>query len=746
MSEHDQRSDNEGEVPGPPSRLAALRDVPASAWIVLVCALALTAGAYGLSRSQLQQRNLDHFHAHSRDVRTAIAKRMLDYELVLRGAAGLFSASDDVNRAEWRNYVEMLRTDTYLPGMQGLGFAAVVRPDDREVHIAEVRAQGFPDYTIWPAGERPVYTAITMVEPFVGRNDRALGYDMMTDDARREAMEKARDTGVAAATGRVFLLQDRGKVGIQFYMPVYRKAAPLRTVEERRAAHYGYVFSPFLMTDLILATFGGLPKDVRVRIFDAAAVERRNLLFDSGQAGATEPSADRTFRALYVEAVAVGGRAWTLEFAPSGSSLSSVEEAQPVLIASSGLVIDLLLFATLVSRAGQRRRAEARAHAMTGELRVAASQTQAIVNSVLDGIVSVDGEGRVLTFNPAAEHMFGYTASQIVGENFSKLLAEAPEGSLPLTGPLALAGRGSAQAGRRCEAVGRQSRGTTFPVELSANRISAVDRTVYVVTIRDISEAKRIGRMQDVFVSVVSHELRTPLTSLIGALELIGSGALGSFPERAQTLLDRARTNAGRLNRLVEDIIDVERLRLGRMALKVEPIDLVQVCSEGLLECQLGGDRAGIQLRLEASGSAYVLGDKCRMAQVVTNLLSNAVKFSKPNEPVVVAVTRPAGRVRVSVADRGPGIARHLQDRIFESFFQADRSDQRSNTGTGLGLSISKAIVEQHGGRIGVDSTPGAGATFYFELDEAAEGMLPAPSRDSPAARSDDGSLDSAAA
>jgi len=748
MSDHDQRGGTTGSPPGASSRfLAALADVPATAWVVLACALAITAVAYALSRSQLEQRTKDHFLAHSRDVRNAIGKRMLDYELVLRGAAGLFSASDDVNRAEWREYVETLRADTHVPGMQGVGFAVVVRPEDREVHIAEVRAQGFPNYTIWPAGTRASYTAIIFIEPFAGRNDRALGYDMATDDARREAMERARDTGVAAATGRVFLLQDKDRVGIQFYVPVYRKGMPHDTIEQRRAAQFGYVFSPFLMTDLILGTFSALPTDVHFRIYDAVAGQGPHLLYDSRQPGTSPaPDIDSAFRSAHSDTVAFGGRAWAIDFEPRGRSLSSVEEAQPVLIASSGLIIDLLLFATLASRASHRKRAEALARSMTEELRVAASQTQAIVNSVLDGIVSVDGEGSVLTFNPAAEHMFGYAAQEVVGMSFAKLLAEPPEGSAPLMGPLAFAGRGSAQAGRRCEAVGMHKRGTPFPVELSGNRITTIGRTVYVVTFRDISDAKRIERMQDAFVSVVSHELRTPLTSLIGALELINSGVLDAFPNKAAAMLAMATTNAERLSRLVGDIIDVERLRLGRMALQIESIDLVEVCSQGLVEGQPDGDRSGIQLRLEAPGSARVLGDKCRMAQVMTNLLSNALKFSSPGEAVVVAVTRKAGHVRVSVTDRGPGIAQHLQERIFERFFQADRSDQRSNTGAGLGLSIAKAIVEQHGGHIGVESAPGAGATFFFELNEVGEEALPAPPHDQPAVADEGGKISSAAA
>lgn len=729
MTTHDQRQEMATGRRSAASRLAdTLRDIPPSVWFVLVLSLLITAGAYSMSRHHVEQRARDLFLAHSRDVRTAIAKRMLDYELLLRGGAGLFSASDNVSRVEWREYVESLRIDVHVPGMQGVGFAMVVRPEDREVHIAEVRAQGFPGYTIWPASTHEIYTPVVFVEPFAGRNDRALGYDMSTDDARREAMERARDSGAAATTARVFLLQDQDKVGIQFYLPVYRKGAPHGSLEQRRAAVIGYVFSPFLMTDLMRGTFGDAQPDVQFRIYDRADGGGRSVLYDSTQPGTSPaPVRDREFDPQHTEAVAFGGRVWTIEFVPRVLALSAADEAQPLYIAASGIVIDLLLFLTLVSRATSQRQAEALARSMTEDLRLAASETQAIVNSVLDGIVSVDGDGCIITFNPAAELMFGYSAKEVVGREFVMLLDHPPEGGTPLRGLLTFAGRGSAQAGRRCEAVGMHKGGPPFPIELSASRIAAAGKTLYVVTIRDISEAKRMERMQDEFVSVVSHELRTPLTSLVGALDMINSGALRTRPDKAASLIDTATVSARRLGRLVGDIIDVERLRLGRMQLQMEPTDMVEICSQAMTECQPDSDRFGIQFRLEATGSAHTRADKLRMGQVMTSLLSNAAKFSSPHEAVVVAVACRAGKVRVSVSDRGPGIPPHLQEHIFESFFQVDRSDRRSNTGAGLGLSIAKAIVEQHGGRIGVESTPGAGATFFFELNEACAEIAPAP-------------------
>jgi PAS domain S-box-containing protein len=240
-----------------------------------------------------------------------------------------------------------------------------------------------------------------------------------------------------------------------------------------------------------------------------------------------------------------------------------------------------------------------------------------------------------------------------------------------------------------------------------------------LVLVRDITERKKVERLKNEFVSTVSHELRTPLTSIRGSLGLLRGGVAGTLPAEAERLIEIAFKNSERLVRLINDILDIEKIESGALAFDRRPLDLAHLV-ENAVEA-LGGFAAELGVRLVVAPSvrpAIVLADHDRLMQVMANLLSNAAKFSPPGGEVVVDVTAVLGGFRVAVRDHGPGIPEDFRDRVFERFAQADASDRRQKGGTGLGLSICKAIVERHGGTIGFESSS-CGTTFWFELADA---------------------------
>lgn len=240
-----------------------------------------------------------------------------------------------------------------------------------------------------------------------------------------------------------------------------------------------------------------------------------------------------------------------------------------------------------------------------------------------------------------------------------------------------------------------------------------------MLTYLDITERERNDRLRSEFISVASHELRTPLTSLLGALELIDSEKIGQLPTKVKPLLGLAHRNAGRLKTLINDIVLVQKLEENVLNFNFEKIDLVEIINQAISDCEEYGTKSTVAFLLEENiGHAFVRADAERLQQVVANLLSNAVKFSPVESSVTINLSRKDGRVRVTVQDQGPGIAAEMHDRIFEKFGQADSSSTRVNAGTGLGLSISKTIIEHHGSTLGLVSKLGAGAEFYFEIDE----------------------------
>lgn len=237
--------------------------------------------------------------------------------------------------------------------------------------------------------------------------------------------------------------------------------------------------------------------------------------------------------------------------------------------------------------------------------------------------------------------------------------------------------------------------------------------------VMDISELKRLDRMKSEFVSTVSHELRTPLTSIRGSLGLVAGGVAGQLPEKARELVEIARNNCERLIRLINDILDIEKLESGQLAFNSKVLDLMAVVEQAMKTNEGYAEQHRTRLNLvSAAAGAQVLGDQDRLVQVLTNLISNACKFSPPASSVDIAVTREEAFIRVSITDHGQGISEEFRKRIFQRFSQDDSRDSRQKGGTGLGLSISKAIVERMSGTIGFDSQPGVGTTFYFNLPE----------------------------
>lgn len=243
---------------------------------------------------------------------------------------------------------------------------------------------------------------------------------------------------------------------------------------------------------------------------------------------------------------------------------------------------------------------------------------------------------------------------------------------------------------------------------------------------RDVTEQKRHEQMKDEFVATVSHELRTPLTSIAGALGLLAGGVGGVLPDSTIRLLKIAQTNCQRLVRLVNDILDIQKIETGNMAFDFQPLE-VRALVEEAIEANRGfAETYGVPVRLDNSAiSGFVLADADRLTQVVTNLLSNAVKFSPRGAEVIVAIASCGAGVRISVRDHGPGIPEAYRESIFEKFVQVDATNTRLIGGTGLGLNIVKQIVERLKGEISFETAPGGGTIFHLALG-ALELAIPA--------------------
>lgn len=238
-----------------------------------------------------------------------------------------------------------------------------------------------------------------------------------------------------------------------------------------------------------------------------------------------------------------------------------------------------------------------------------------------------------------------------------------------------------------------------------------------VIVLHDITERSRMENMKNEFVSTVSHELRTPLTSIRGSLGLILGGATGELNDKTKGLLDIAHNNCERLIRLINDILDIEKIEAGRMNFSFQATPLQEIIKNAIQINQALGEKNNINIVLKGDIPDIEINvDFDRLTQVITNLVSNAVKFSPKGGDVVLTATKDREYIQVEVTDSGSGIPKEFQNHIFEKFAQADSSTVRKQGGTGLGLSISKAIIEKMGGQLSFTSQEHHGTTFYFRL------------------------------
>ena len=314
-----------------------------AAWAVLIVSLLITFAAWHLARKEIERTAHSRFDARIAEIEAVITGRLLDYRQVLRGAAGLFAASKSIERDQWRAYVQSLSIEQGYPGLHGIGFSQRISAAEKNAHIRQVRAEGFPAYDIWPAGERAEYTSIVYLEPFAGRNLRAFGYDMFSEPARRSAMELARDSGIATASAKVALVQETNEApqaGFLMYLPVYRSGAPTDTVQARRAALQGYLYSSFRMNDLMRGVLAEQAADLDLEIYDgvhigADTLMYRRVLSKNAVDQALTPAFTRTLR------VDVFGHTWSMRFASLAAfdaatenlRLRAIADNMPVLIA-----------------------------------------------------------------------------------------------------------------------------------------------------------------------------------------------------------------------------------------------------------------------------------------------------------------------------------------------------------------------------------------------------------------------------
>ncbi|WP_126456630.1 ATP-binding protein [Sulfuriflexus mobilis] len=352
---------------------------------------------------------------------------------------------------------------------------------------------------------------------------------------------------------------------------------------------------------------------------------------------------------------------------------------------------------------------EDRVRQRTLALQHLSAHNAALIDNAVEGIVTVDEHYTILTFNKTAEKLFGYCADEIIGKTLHNLLDNPDEEPL-----LPDIGTHPEQA---LNLNGRHRQGGLFRLELLRAPVPLEDKTVYACFLRDISERDKVEKLKNDFISTVSHELRTPLTAIMGSIKLLQGTKADKLDAESHNLIDIAVNNIDRLMRIVNDLLDVQKIITNEgMSFHLVSTEVMPLMERILKDNTAYAERYQVKMEItDRAEGCFILTDADRLAQAITNLLSNAAKFSAKNGVIRLAVRRQGDSVQITVSDEGEGIPEDFQEQIFGRFTQANSETTRVFGGTGLGLNITRSIVERLGGRIWFDSSS-KGSHFHIEL------------------------------
>ncbi|MFA9288685.1 MAG: CHASE domain-containing protein [Weeksellaceae bacterium] len=756
------KSKNPVSTPNLPHRFIPFFHASLSLLLTVVSALYI--------HNRAVDRDYLRFQRSALQVENAVTTRMDTYITLLRGGAGLFAANDIVTYPQFANYVSRLAVRQNYPGIQGIGYSQQVRKEELGQLTATMHQQGFSDFVIPPLDmTHDEYNIIMYLEPLDADNRKVIGFDMYSEQARRKAMDQARDTGTVALSDKVHLIQDRDKSmqpGFLIYSPVYIGGVVPATVQERRQRIIGYIYGPFRVNDLFSGIFGedyGYGADFQ--LYDGESTNKEHLMYDSRVAYAKGPTDDPRF--TYTKTISIGNNPWTITYLSRPEILSGSERNLVPLILAAGSLISLLFY-VMTSRLydSDRQTRDFAERLMNSEkMNLFLADAGKIVISnrtekdVLKDLAKLSvasfcdwciwdmktaensvcihkdrKKNRVLNkhceiflrdFKTLGKIKFGKEkgTDQIVDakelQAYVKSIPDAEtKANLQKLGmrsllivPVILQDEvlGTLCFVRTADSAPFMKRDLDVAQELANRMTNAIEK---IYNYRRVQEALRI---RDEFLSIASHELKTPITSLNIYLDLLKKQFAKELSKMQITYIVKARSQADKLTNLINDLLDISKIERGKIEYRDDEFDMVAVIQEVVDSIKKAHPTHAIIVNGRIT--RQFVGDKDRISQVIINLLNNAIKYSPQADRVVISLSQTKEAITIKIQDFGIGIDKRYHKKIFSRFFRASSGDEAANfPGLGIGLYVSYEIVRRHNGTIEVESKVGEGSSFIVKL------------------------------
>ena len=548
---------------------------------------------------------------------------------------------------------------------------------------------------------------VRWIVPLEG-NEQAQDLNLAFEERRRNALEAARDRHEITVTRSIDLVQ--GGKGFLVYVPLFS----------------GGDFDGF-----ILGVFR-IQKLIDLILSDDIFPKYSIAIFDGDKEIYSHYDTNSEFGKEWAQETTIGfyGVKWRVRLWPKSELLAEAQSVLPKIALVMGFLVAFLLGLTVYL--GQTAFLRTKELESTNqELEKGEERIRAILDTAADAIITINEHRIVQSFNPAAERLFGYTASQVIGQNV-KMLVPEPYHSQHDT----YVGNYLRTSIKKIIGVGREVKaqrkdGTIFPIYLSVGEVKLGNYRLFTGIIHDITDIKKaektlreankrlenLNEMKSEFISIVSHDLRTPLTSIKNAVGLLITEKAGKLNKTQINFMSMAERNIDRLARLINDLLDLSKLEAGKMKLQFAEIDIKRIMQLSVETFKSRADDKSIELTMnlpEVLPNVYV--DSDRIEQVFANLIDNALKFTSEGGKIVVSARKIQDKVEVSVEDTGVGISADNKQHIFDQFYQTEDTLSRKTGGTGLGLSIVKQLIDAHGGKISVESEEGKGSRFFFAI------------------------------
>lgn len=478
--------------------------------LIVLFSLIIAIFVWSLSKEYYDNQAKEHFKSKVQDTLNHIEKRVQKYENALLGGIAYFHGKNNISRQEWHNYVEALQVKKNYPGFQGIGFALMLNPEELAPLIEKIRTKDYTSFTFKPVGKREQYSTILYLEPMDKRNIQAIGYDMFSNPIRRNAMERARDTGLPSTSGRVTLVQEidsNVQAGFLMYLPLYKTKKTPQTIQARRDALLGFVYSPFRMNDLmnVLLKENSL---LNFKIYDSKEATDEHILYHS------DTSSSNISKYNYQAKLPIGGRQWYIHFSSTPQFDAKIDASYPLSLTFVGLLVYFVLLFIILSLFYNRQKLKQK----TNELELSRSWLNTLLESSIDGIHLIDMDGNLVECSPSVLENLGYDKEegrylQVSGWDAKFTPQELKEMISSIT-----------ETPINFETIHKRKDGTLFDVEVTAKRIHLGGIPYIYASARDISERKkRDNELHKLSQTVEQSPNTVVITNLEGDIEYVNN-------------------------------------------------------------------------------------------------------------------------------------------------------------------------------------------------------------------------------